>query len=395
MVLRNPIALVTIPLALALSVIWFRRKKIHSDSGGSKSASAAKQLDNTANNNDSLTHDTQSDQKQSISVPIEQSPCKPQQKTPPSNRFGKSAPIDITPHKTSPKRASSDNPPVEAKVEEKVLNSIEESSSCESVDLPGSSNCRRRFSFTIRTNEPKVVVKATHMDARDLNKSPQSSFEQLTSPTNSSSPSSSFVKPSKMAERKAKADKQQVNGVENGGDGVVTATGTTHVLPLASPPLSLCSNKSDRSQESGDSGKGDSISSPSNSDNGAALLEATVQAYDFQLAQSMVKFLVGKGGVTVRRIREQAKVDVLIRRHPIDPAKYKWCTIQGTQKQIDDALAMIKSKLPAKANIDRIDMELEVKLLQANNVPNANILEVRMHHFVVDFFVFLGVVNAY
>lgn len=365
--IRNPIALVTIPLALALSVIWFRRKKIQCDTGGSKSANAAKQLDNTANNNISNTlEDSQSDQTHSISVPIEQSPCKPPQKTPPSNRFGKSAPIDITPHKTSPKRASSDNTNAAtdaAKADEKALNSIEESSSCESVDLPGSSNCRRRFSFTIRTNEPKVVVKATHMDARDLNKSPQSSFEQLTSPSNSISPpspvpSTSYTKPTTMADKKTE---QLVSGVEQPN------ASASRALPVASPPLSLCSNKSDRSQESGDSGKGDSISSPPNSNNVVSLLEEATVTYDFQVVQANVKFLVGKGGMTVRRIREQAKVDMGIKDHPIDN-HYKWISLRGTQKQIDDALVMIKAKLPPRTNVDRIDMELEVNLANQANI---------------------------
>lgn len=375
MVFRSQVALITIPIVFALGVIWFRRKKVHSDSGGKKSTDTTAKLNTAANNNDNTTEDTQTDQTQSICVPSEQSPCKP--KTTPPNRFGKSAPIDITPHKTSPKRtASTTAAPAEAKGAEdgkaedgKALNSIEESSSCDSVDLPGSSNCRRRFSYTIRTNEPRVIVKATHMDARDLNKSPQSSFEQLTSPSDSERTlDADLIKP-KMVDKKPMADTANVTTAET------VAKPNSHVLPVASPPLSLCSNKSNRSQESGDSGQGGSISSPSNSENGA--LESAIQTFDFQLPQSIVKFLVGKNGVTVRRIRDQAKVQVHIRRHPINPSKFKWCAIEGTAKQIEDALAIIKNKLPPKTKIDKIDMELELNALQENNqIIDPNMLQV-------------------
>lgn len=373
MVFRSQIALITIPIALALSVIWFRRKKVHSDTGGSKSAGATK-LAATANNN-SNTDDIPTDQTQSVRVPIEHSPAKPKV-TPPSKQFGKSAPIDITPHKTSPKRTASTTAAApDAKADDakaadgKPLNSIEESdSSCASEpDLPGSSNCRRRFSYTIRTNEPRVVVKATHMDARALNKSPQSSFEQLTSPSdNERTLDAAMVKP-KAADKKPMADVVEVNGAE--------AKPSGRVLPVSSPPLSLCSNKSNRSQESGDSGKGGSISSPSNSEKGATL-ESAVQTFDFQLPQGLVKFLVGKNGVTVRRIRDQAKVLVHIRRHPVNPSKYKWCTVEGTAKQIEDALAIIKAKLPPKSKIEKIDIELEMSTAHAANQLDSNMLQV-------------------
>lgn len=373
MVFRSPFTLITIPIALALGVFWFRRKKIHCDSGGDTATAPTKQLDTTVSSNLNRTQtESKTISQLNISVPIEQSPCK-SQVTPPSRKLSKSAPIDITPHKTSPKRATNitvEKPADNTKADDaNELNSIEESSSCESVDLPGSSNRRRRFSFTIRTNEPTIVVKANHMDARDLNKSPQSSFEQLTSPSDSGSVINSSLGTPKMVEKSAVKEVACV--AEN------SKANSSRVTAVASPPLSLCSNNTHQSEESGDSGQGGSIPSPPNSDNGTAL-EAVQQRFDFQLPQTMVKFLVGKSGATIRKIRQEANVEVLIQRHPTDSAKYKWCTVQGSQQQIDNALIMIKTRLPPKATIEPMDIELMLAGSNASNMAgDPNVCQVK------------------
>lgn len=359
MVLKNPFVLVTIPLALVLSLIWFRRKKIHCDSGGEKEATKTSENNLNTNNlesNSANASQSQPDLKHSISLPIGSTPKKLSSLALNNNdsfdfKFGKSAPIDITPHKTSPSRSKNGSNASDEKDKNEVLNSIEENS-LDSVDLPGSVTCRRRFSFTIRTNEPAVVVKASTMD---VNKSPQSSFETLTEspPSNASvikSTASAKTTPSpnkaKSTEKKSKADKHSVASDAD-------AKKPTRALPAASPPLSLCSNKSNQSHDSGDSGKG---SSPANSEGGQL---SSIQQYDFELAQGLVGFLVGKNGATVRKIRDDCNVIIYINRHPVKPKKYKLCTIQGTQKQIDKALAMVKAKMPPKTDLGRIDIDTE------------------------------------
>lgn len=357
MVLKNPLAFVTIPLALALALIWFRRKKIHCDTGGEKKAvseaNVSKTLESSCSNQNELKH--------SISLPIGSTPKKSSSSPTNNNdsfdfKFGKSAPIDITPHKTSPSRSKNNSNESEDKNKNEILNSIEENS-LDSVDLPGSITCRRRFSFTIKTNEPAIVVKASTMD---VNKSPQSSFEALNAsppPDNGAATSAISVKtlpsPSKTksSEKKSKNDKLLANSeIPSEKD----AKKSGRVLPVASPPLSLCSNKSNQSHDSGDSGKG---SSPATSEGGQTL--SSIQSYDFQLPQKVVGCLVGKNGATVHRIRDCCNVNISIKRHPTQPRKYKLCSLQGTQQQIDNALAMIKNKMPPKISIERVDIESE------------------------------------
>lgn len=371
MVLKHPIILVTIPLALALGLIWFRRKKIHRDSGGSKKAcsdSEKKELSGSVETNEA--QEKRVDLKHSISLPIGSTPKKLTSPSLNNNdsfdfKFGKSAPIDITPHKTSPTRKTDSNS--KAKIE--ILNSIEENS-LDSVDLPGSVNCRRRFSFTIKTNEPAIVVKASTMD---VNKSPQSSFETLATSPPSIGTNIGNTEVPKMVnatDKKSKNDKKSNN---------ISAKQTTNnkedktparSMTVASPPLSLCSNKS---LDSGDSGKG---SSPPNSEGGQTL--SSLQTYDFQLLQALVGFVVGKNGTTVKKIREECHVNISIRRHPFNPKKFKLCTIQGTQEQIDKALAMIKNKLPPKANLERIDVELEsAEIMAAISNIDSSLIQVR------------------
>lgn len=382
MIFKNPLLFVTFPLALALSVIWFRRKKL-CDTGGEKrldSEKTTQAVTATSESNNSASKDQHRDLKHSISVPIGSTPKKLHSASALNNndsfdfKFGKSAPIDITPHKTSPTRSKHGSNDSEDKNKNDALNSIEENS-LDSVDLPGSITCRRRFSFTIRTNEPPVVVKASAMDANDVNKSPQSSFETLPmgdasahSPISSKATQSPIK--SKSSEKKTKNDKK-LSTIDASNEKEAKKPG--RALPVASPPLSLCSNKSNQSHDSGDSGKG---SSPANSEGGNTL--SSIQSYDFELPQTSVGFLVGKGGATVRKIRDDCNVNISIKRHPVKHRKFKLCSLQGTQKQIDDALAMIKSKMPPKTNLERVDIELETaEMLAAISQIDSNRLQVK------------------
>lgn len=460
MIFKNPLALVTIPLALALSIIWFRRKKLCDTGGDDQNSSSANTSEETTNKQQQLNQQNTEQSKRSsnrnhrdfthsISVPTggSSTPLKKSATTTSTTgalnnnefsdfKFGKSAPIDITPHKTSPTRskhgsndsdASNGTTTAAAAGGETVttkndgldfkLNSIEESS-LDSVDLPGSITCRRRFSFTIRTNEPPIVVKASAMDAKDVNRSPQSSFEALNStsppmsapqptkpqlqstsgastmksanpktPSSKGAPARSSVnvpapkstpnkakteKPSKFEKKSATntsttktngekdaAKKSSLSSTSSVSSGA-SSNNNVRVLPVASPPLSLCSNKSNQSHDSGDSGKG---SSPATSEGGSTL--SSLQSYDFELHHALVGFLVGKGGATVRHIRDECKVTISIKRHPTKFRKFKLCSVYGTQQQIDAAMAMIKSKMPPKTKLPRIDIELETAEMMA------------------------------
>lgn len=368
----------TLPLALAFGLIWYRRKKVHCDTGGGREKARPKSsLDE--HKEELVLSGNRHDLKHSLSVPIGRSPAKAEQTSPLNNndsfdlRLGKSAPIDITPNKISPLRNKvSDKQTIEEEESKNKdqgadatgLNSIEEHS-FESVDLPSSISCRRRFSFTIKSQEPAVVIKASNMAD---SKSPQSSFEDVPVTSldgdrkNINKNSTKVEKLEKnvkrvgvlKAEPKKKGDQKNVannnNNISNNNNNTINATFQTnnnqqaHNLPISSPPLSLYSNKS---HESGDSGKG---SSPPNSEGGQPM--SSVTSYDFELGQIYIGYLVGKGGNNVQYIKDKSGASILVRHHP-ESKKYKLCTIEGTQKQIDEALVIIKSKLPPRVTIKR------------------------------------------
>lgn len=386
MIPKSPLMYLTLPLALAFGLIWFRRKKVHCDTGGKKSNNERSQslggesdLNNTINQNGKRY-----DLKHSLSVPIGKSPSAKQQTSPSNNndsfdfKFGKSAPIDITPNKTSPTRKSCDKPvnaeELKSKIQDvelKALNSIEEHS-FESVDLPGSIGCRRRFSFTIKSQEPAIVVKASNMD------SPQSSFGDV--PVTFSEDGKKTKTSGKAVTNEKAAVKVTVTKNESKKKGeqkeskakFQTTETQSRNLPVSSPPLSLCSNKS---HESGDSGKG---SSPPNSEGGQPL--SSVTSFDFELGQTFIGYLVGKAGNNVQYVKEKSGASILIRRHP-ESKKHKLCTIEGTQKQVDEALALIKTKLPPRVTINRYVFDEEntkQKVVPASTI-DSSLLQVCAH----------------
>lgn len=402
MYLKNPFVLVTIPLALAFGLVWFRRKKIHCDSGGQKKSAdtntdvAAKQEEQSSSNQNR----TRPDLKHSHSVPI--GGCTPVKKsTSPSNnndsfdfKFGKSAPIDITPHKTSPRSKNSETKPTDADelkskiqdVEYKTLNSIEEHS-FDSVDLPGSVECKGRFSFTsiVKSHEPAVVVKASTMIT---NKSPQSSFGDASSTvTPTPTPPPKDTKPAKTPKKADKKDMKPESKAIKKDQQLKVNTSNERAVPVSSPPLSLCSNKS---HDSGDSGKG---SSPPNSEGGQLL--SSLVTYDFELAQTHVGFIVGKGGSIVQLIRAKSGATVNILRHP-SKKKLKWCNVQGTQEQVDTAIAIIKTKLPRGVDVKRVDMDVyaDVSVILPNSTINKDLLQLQLIDGINNDVIVSTIVNA-
>lgn len=374
--LRNPFVLVTLPLAFAFGLIWFRRKKIHCDTGGKDSQAekvTAKSL--SSSQSDSSIRKTGEEAARPVfehshSVPIGSTPTKKPYLSPGNNndtfdfKFGKSAPIDITPHKTSPSRmkAAEKNPAEPAdKAKDIELNSIEEHS-FDSIDLPGSVNRRFSTTNTVRSHEPAVVVKANNMVI-----SPQSSFE-VTSKTPSPPSRTSSVEKAEKPD-KADAKKLEVN-VESDRP---PNSASKRSLPVSSPPLSLCSNKSNQSHGSADSGKG---SSPPNSEGGQAASAQLIR--DFELCQNYVGYVIGKKGVTLKDIQSKSGATVDFRRHPLKNKKLKLITIHGTQPQIDSAIELIKSKLPIRVELNPIDLDLDSAATLSGAAVNFNLLQLNL-----------------
>lgn len=423
MVFKGSLIYVTLPLALAIGLIWFRRKKIHCDSGGKstvdqeKNSNKTKTQDVETNDQKADSNNLRSDIKHSNSVPIggaggnnlvnnshnvSPSGSKPKSNDSSDFKFGKSAPIDITPNKATPSRNKSAE-----KLDEKrdTLNSIEEHS-FDSVDLPGSLECRRRFSFgtTIKSNEPAVVVKASTID---VHKSPQSSFGDTNQSSFSSSSSSGGGGNLQNDSQLNNSNNNSNNNNKNSNikmkqqESIQNATEVNHDakdvlevnteqsscgqlsnrVAVASPPLSLCSNKSNHSNESNDSGKG---SSPPNSEGGHQVMSSSIVSYDFEIPQNYVGYVVGKGGSNIDNLKKKTGAIILIKKHPLKK-KLKLCTLKGSQAQIDSALELVKSKLPSRANLRRVEYHIDnSNLIVAEATLDSKLLQVCIKLKIID-----------
>uniref|UniRef100_A0A336KDN8 CSON006628 protein n=1 Tax=Culicoides sonorensis TaxID=179676 RepID=A0A336KDN8_CULSO len=370
MVPNRSILLVTLPsLALILGFVWLRRKKsgVHCDTGGNnnkgrlkdtpnnnKTLVIAKQLDDIREEVDEEVH--AQDLKRSQSVP-----CAPQG-SPNRDSFdrqsGKSAPIAIAPNPRSPPAKLTeqqiDSEILKLKLEEsdyKNLRSIQELEddfeSDSPVDLPGSLP-GRRFSNSpsnINTREQPVVIKAS-MTAKV---SPKGSFAESNN-NNASSDSRSedrdSANPSPIDDNgniceenglKNDHDHADIDANQNNDEKLEHHDDDENIearnTPVASPPLSLCSIRST------DSGKG---SSPPHSEGGAL-----TSIYEFVVPVHAVPQLIGRKGNYVNQLKNKTGVNMIVKKHPTTH-KQKICSLEGTQKEIDAALKMIRIKLPEK-----------------------------------------------
>ncbi|XP_044731537.1 KH domain-containing protein akap-1 [Chrysoperla carnea] len=116
---------------------------------------------------------------------------------------------------------------------------------------------------------------------------------------------------------------------------------------LASPSLSSISDN--HSEGSSDSGKGCSdVATPAGDGSlSGDCPQDQITVYEFVIAQNLVGRLIGRHGAVVQQIKNKTKANILIKRHP-DSTKLKVCAVEGTQKEIDNALKMIRQKFPEK-----------------------------------------------
>lgn len=346
-------------LAIIIGLVWFRRKKsIGFDSGGKKPAEECEDVENSGKKATatSSAHEEEcfaSDVKHTESLPITTSAkeqdesSKNQSSSSSSSCSGKSAPIDIVSNTRSPPKFSDqqlDAELLKLKIEEsdiRNLRLIEEQDDYSSFESPV---------------EP-VVVKAS-MTAKI---SPKNSFATELSPppsepdlhsssaavgddqtrdvvnnntTTKTTPTERKVA-SKTEAKIAVAATKNEDTANNNNDVLEDKEpmdSEDHHSPVASPPLSVCS------MHSGDSGKG---SSPPQSEC------APSTSYDFLLPVYLVSKMLGRKGSFVQLIKAKTGVNVLIKRNP-DTHKTKICSLEGTQAEIDNALALIRKKFPEK-----------------------------------------------
>lgn len=139
-------------------------------------------------------------------------------------------------------------------------------------------------------------------------------------------------------------------------------------IMLASPSISNFSDA--HSEGSSDSGKGQSdvAISPSRTPAGGSSLagDQAPSVYEFVLPQVIVGRLIGRHGVFLNEIKTQTHTNIFIKRHP-DSNKLKVCAIEGTQQDIDKALAKIRQKFPLR-RFPQLTLE-KVSFVQLNALP--------------------------
>lgn len=327
MLSKRPLMYLSLPgIVVMLGLMWFRRKKaIHCDTGG-KNLNDEQERETTTNAASNLENQNVRKLQHTTSMPINCVGDKNKQKN--ENKMCKSAPIDINPRKNSPARISDeriDTDILKIKVkDDKTLNLIKEidleSISSSLDDLPDSVE-RKRFSFPIKKteNEP-IVIKAT--TAPKI--SPKDSFVE--SKFHENVVEETQQKP--VIENDAGSEQPKTNFENN----VLINNSPPQRKTVLSPPLSLCS------VQSNDSGKG---SSPPHSEGAPALI------YEFVLPQKLIGQMLGRKGSHIRHMKSKSGANILIKKHP-DTYKSKICAIEGTQKEIDAALKMIRQKFPEK-----------------------------------------------
>lgn len=367
MVNGRPLLYLSLPsLAIIIGLVWFRRKKfIGFDSGGKKIADEnVESSEISYKTNHDGDKSVGIDLKQTESLPITSSAngkgeeCgKNQSSSSSSSCSGKSAPIDIISNTRSPPKFSDqqlDAELLKLKIEEsdiRNLRLIEEQddySSFESpVNLPGTVERFQNFNNFDELDEPQtepVVVKASMM----AKISPKNSFASELSSSTSSEHFNGTVEDAQMQDivnnnnstpenlmNHTKKSSNATDHVAINNNALAkkeTLNGVEHLSPVASPPLSVCS------MHSGDSGKG---SSPPHSEC------APVTSYEFLLPVYLVSMLLGRKASFVKLIKTKTGVNVLIKRN-IDTHKTKICSLEGTQTEIDNALALIRRKFPEK-----------------------------------------------
>ncbi|XP_016983421.1 A-kinase anchor protein 1, mitochondrial [Drosophila rhopaloa] len=259
--------------------------------------------------------------------------------------YGKSAPIKIQSNgRTSNGKHQQqiDSEMLKSKIqdaEHKKLCSIDEDFENLSSprDLPDSVNTRVSFynrKASQKTVEP-VVIKAT----RTPKISPENSFLETNYATkeceqnNNCEPKDEEKGEDKQVssqEEQSQEPEQQTvlkeEVVDNNGN-------QKRNVDAASPSLSICS------VQSGDSGKGSSLPRS----------EATrvKTSYEFLFPISLIGQLYGRKRAFINQIKIKTLASVTLSKSPYS-GKVRICTIEGTESEIDAALAMIRQRLPIK-----------------------------------------------
>ncbi|XP_017852850.1 A-kinase anchor protein 1, mitochondrial isoform X2 [Drosophila busckii] len=367
MVSGRPLLYLSLPgVAFILGVFWFRRRnknrldKSDDDANADASAKTVKEVNDctqrtvTANVSKSMN----------ISSSSNNGDNSDEKESPNTILFGKSAPITIQSNgRASPGKHQQqiDSEMLKSKIqdaEHKKLCSIDEDFENLSSprDLPDSLNNRVTF-YNRKTNqraEEPVVIKAT----RTPKISPENSFleskyakqEQNNNNTNNNNSNNKEASPTPVA---ATVTASATSTTDEALDDTVKQTMLTKAeesnmqdadavngnpkrnVDAASPSLSLCS------VQSGDSGKGSSLP------RSEATTTRIKAKYEFYFPNSLVGQLYGRRRAFLNQIKSKTQATVMLSKIKYS-GKVRICTLEGSDNEIEAALAMIRQRLPAK-----------------------------------------------
>lgn len=276
---------------------------------------------------------------------------------PATKMFGKSAPIKIIQNnRSSPskKQMAIDSEVLSTKIqvaENKTLRSIDEDyeNLSSPVDLPDS--VHRRVPFYVRgnprTKEEPVVIKASASPKI----SPENSFleskytvtpgcEMNNNNSNNNNQSPKSIKSNHSCQSENKTDSginealiEEETDTKLDDDKTELDSDKKRNADASSPSLSLSS------LQSGDSGKGSSL--PRSEAN------RKKTTYEFLFPSCLVGQLYGRKRTFINQIKAKTSADIILQKHPFT-SKVKICVIEGTEKEINAALVLIRNHLPLK-----------------------------------------------
>lgn len=395
MIAGRPLLFLSLPsLALIVGLVWYRRKfkPDAGDRGGEKSKECESMITSRSN----TTADLEPDVKQTSSLPIQQSGNNNNGAENWDNCSGsghssagssRSAPIDIVPNKSPSKGDDMNNLLGRSHM---LDNEQEELSFSPSIDLPGTVASRyptnlMKFNQMMEPVKEPVIIRPTktaslqsgYFRVPDENgnghtepQPKQQQQQQQPSPppiqpemkTHQQLQSSSQP-PAEQNERLTESDSTNNNnnisceGNDAAFNGKPEETFDERAEQTGSPPLSICSMRSE------DSGKG---SSPPHS------VGPSLTTYEFLVPAFLVAGMLGKQGVFVKHVKKETGANVIIKRNP-DTHNSKICTLEGSQQEIKDALALIRKKFPQRRfpaltlkriEISRVEAVIPISLMK-------------------------------
>ncbi|XP_017770494.1 PREDICTED: A-kinase anchor protein 1, mitochondrial [Nicrophorus vespilloides] len=132
---------------------------------------------------------------------------------------------------------------------------------------------------------------------------------------------------------------------------------------------SLSSISDSHSEGSSDSGKG-------GSDVTSGDISGLQIVHEFLIPQALVGKLIGRYGFGICDIKDKSHTKIVVRKHPTTH-KFKICTIEGCQDDVDKALSLIRNKFPIKRYPD-ITLEHVIIVTDPVEIPSPEHLYLKL-----------------